>query len=254
MRFLGFQPDHFKFFEDLTQNNKTSWFREHRSRYDEIVETLRALVDDLAPFLLNIDPNFEVSGKIGANLTRINRDIRFSKDKSPYKKNLYVLFYRQGLQPKLAGRLYVGLTHDCVTVGFSMYAGEKENDSLHRIFLPRTQSHPDMLAEYIQNRNFPRRFNAFRYVLEKREWREADPYPESPSEWLRTKGFVVRKLFPSNRKGLNKASFLYAIQSTFLELVPLYLFASYPQADWEKQFVTYCKALARNAPRLRKAS
>lgn len=249
--FAGFQPNHFEFFLNLVDNNNTAWFRQHRSSYDAIVENLRALVDAISPFLFNLDPRFEMSGKVGANLTRINRDIRFSNDKSPYKRNLYVLFYRRGMRPKSAGRLYVGLAYDCVTVGFSIYSGEKGEGSMNQVLIPRTQSHLPLLLEYLKNRRIPARYDGLRYVLEKREWLEADPFPDDPTQWMRTKGFVVRKRFPASQKALAKQDFLTTIQSIFLDLFPLYIFGSHPESDWQNRFTVFCKSSAKERGRTR---
>ncbi len=75
------------FLADLKGNNHKTWFDENRKRYDEIRKSLVAfvglLIEEISVFdteIAGIDPS--------KTLFRINRDIRFSKDKSPYKINL----------------------------------------------------------------------------------------------------------------------------------------------------------------------
>src|SRR5712672_4565081 len=75
----------FRFFRDLSRNNRTDWMESNRDRYKRcVVQPLRALCEELAPAVLRLDARFETSGRTGANLSRINRDIRFAKTKRPY--------------------------------------------------------------------------------------------------------------------------------------------------------------------------
>ena len=121
--FRGFTADSFAFFRELARNNNKAWFDQNREGYDaHIIGAFRGLLATLEPFLLKLNPNFETSGKANRNLSRINRDIRFSKDKSPYKSNYYLYVFDRDRDRQSDGRLYVGLNADCVTVGFSIYA------------------------------------------------------------------------------------------------------------------------------------
>jgi uncharacterized protein (TIGR02453 family) len=83
----------FRFFRDLSRNNSTVWMQANRERYQEcVVHPMRRLCAELAPAILRLNPEFETSGRTGANLSRINRDIRFAKDKTPYRAQMYVKF------------------------------------------------------------------------------------------------------------------------------------------------------------------
>ena len=62
----------FRFFRDLSRNNRTEWMDSNRDRYKQcVVQPLRALCEELAPAMLKLDPQFETSGRTGANLSRI---------------------------------------------------------------------------------------------------------------------------------------------------------------------------------------
>ena len=120
--FLGFLPDSFAFFRELADNNNKAWFEQNRARYDEhVVGAFRGLLATLEPFLLKLNPQFETGGKTNRSFSRINRDIRFSKDKSPYKPNFYLYVFDRRRERGEGGRLYVGLSAECLTVGFSIY-------------------------------------------------------------------------------------------------------------------------------------
>lgn len=86
--FLGFEKEALKFLKDLSnpKNNNKDWFDKHRDIYEEYLkQPMKDLIDNLAIEINKIDPDIVVSYK---SIFRINRDIRFSKNKMPYK-NLY---------------------------------------------------------------------------------------------------------------------------------------------------------------------
>ena len=104
--FLGFSPDSFQFFRELAQSNNKVWFEQNRARYDQyVVGAFRGLLVALETFLLKLNPQFEIGGKTNRNFSRINRDIRFSKDKSPYKPNYYLYVFDRRQDRAEAGRL-----------------------------------------------------------------------------------------------------------------------------------------------------
>lgn len=82
-----FGPGLFRFLRDLKTHNEREWFQANKQRYEADVQApFLRLIADLAPGLKKISPNFiaDPSPNRGS-LMRIYRDIRFSKDKSPYK-------------------------------------------------------------------------------------------------------------------------------------------------------------------------
>lgn len=86
MAFEGFGKSFFAFFKDLAANNEKAWFEANRDRYENDVRApMKAFVEDIAPKLAKISPNFIADPKKSS--FRIHRDVRFSKDKSPYKTN-----------------------------------------------------------------------------------------------------------------------------------------------------------------------
>jgi uncharacterized protein (TIGR02453 family) len=89
--FTGFRPEAIDFLVELGQNNDRSWFQPRKADYERLLkEPMEALVSALAERFearglpLEADPKRSVS--------RIYRDTRFAKDKSPYKTNVYARF------------------------------------------------------------------------------------------------------------------------------------------------------------------
>lgn len=96
MNFDGLPAQLPRFLAELAANNERAWFQAHRDEYVATVrDPLRALVAALAPAMLEIDPAFDVNPQ-GAAVSRINRDVRFSRDKSPYRITQWLCFKRHG--------------------------------------------------------------------------------------------------------------------------------------------------------------
>jgi uncharacterized protein (TIGR02453 family) len=92
--FPGFRPAAIRFLKSLRRNNRREWFQAHRGVYeDEVRRPLRALVEEVDVRLAGFIP--EVIGDPGRSVFRIHRDVRFSKDKSPYKTNAACWFFHR---------------------------------------------------------------------------------------------------------------------------------------------------------------
>ena len=78
----------FSFLRELKANNKKGWFEANRSRYENHVKgPALTLIQDMAPRLAKLSPHFHAGPR---SLFRVHRDVRFSRDKSPYKgKNIF---------------------------------------------------------------------------------------------------------------------------------------------------------------------
>ncbi|MHC4537338.1 MAG: DUF2461 domain-containing protein [Planctomycetota bacterium] len=95
-RFSGFSPKTLKFLRDLKANNNKTWFQAHRADYEEyVLQPLRDLVSNLGEFMLDIDPSFEITPAVNKTISRIYRDTRFSKDKSPFRSTVWFTFKNQ---------------------------------------------------------------------------------------------------------------------------------------------------------------
>ena len=89
----------FNFLTELADNNNREWFAEHKYLYEEAKEDLFALIKPLIKELAAIDPEFSGDTLPKKCLLRIYRDIRFSPNKEPYKKNYGIAFDVKGYGP-----------------------------------------------------------------------------------------------------------------------------------------------------------
>jgi uncharacterized protein (TIGR02453 family) len=90
----SFDPSLFRFLRDLKAHNSTEWFQAHKPRFeDEVREPMIAFILAFAEPLAGICRQFEANpARQGGSMFRINRDTRFSADKSPYKTNVGAQF------------------------------------------------------------------------------------------------------------------------------------------------------------------
>jgi uncharacterized protein (TIGR02453 family) len=90
--FSGVRPAALSFLRSLRRHNDREWFERNRATYEEEVRApLAALVEEVDVRLAAVAP--EIVGDPKRSLFRIHRDVRFSKDKSPYKTNAACWFY-----------------------------------------------------------------------------------------------------------------------------------------------------------------
>ncbi len=104
-------PKTFRFLTDLAKNNNRAWFAENKDRFEgDLREPLLGFIEDFSEHLEKLSPHFEANArKVGGSLFRIFRDVRFSKDKSPYKTNAGVHFRHERAKDVHAPGYYLHL-------------------------------------------------------------------------------------------------------------------------------------------------
>jgi len=93
--FEGFPKQGLRFFRDLANNNTKEWFTAHKQDYVDYIQTpAQDFVIALGPELRKISPTMQFAPTISrGSIMRIYRDLRFSKDKTPYKTHLGITFW-----------------------------------------------------------------------------------------------------------------------------------------------------------------
>ncbi|UCE24610.1 MAG: DUF2461 domain-containing protein [Candidatus Zixiibacteriota bacterium] len=125
--FSGFSPETLKFLENLAANNSKPWFEKHRHEYEQFVlDPLRALVTDLSGFMMTIDPQLETRPAVNKTISRIYRDTRFSKDKSLFRNNMWIVFKRPGKDWKGAPGFFFEIFPDWYRYGMGFYSASPD--------------------------------------------------------------------------------------------------------------------------------
>ena len=236
-QFQGFHEESFRFFRELAKNNNKPWFDAHRADYEgHVTGAFRTLLLNLEPALLELNPHFETAGKTNGNFSRINRDIRFSKDKSPYRSNYYLRVYDSRRSAKTDGCLYVGLSADCLTVGFNTYAawGRGPKSALETVFRSRFSKDRADFDRFVKEIVSRGRYESYWHRQEQRDWKQYPGLPKRDEDWLTLQAWVVRKVFEPGAKGLATPGFSARVENIFRDLYRLYVFTSLASPQWKR--------------------
>jgi uncharacterized protein (TIGR02453 family) len=103
--FKGFSKDFFSFFIELAENNNREWFNANKARYTDIVQ------DEMVEFIIAIAPHLEKISthyianpkRHGGSMFRIYKDVRFAKDKRPYKDHAACQFRHNAAEEIIFG-------------------------------------------------------------------------------------------------------------------------------------------------------
>jgi uncharacterized protein (TIGR02453 family) len=120
-----FSPAFLKFFDELAKNNSTEWFNDNRKTYEkEVKKPFAAFVEEMIARISERDPEVQItpSDAIG----RINKDIRFSKDKTPYNLHVSANISKYGRKNKAYPGFYFQLGHGGIEIFGGAYMVEKE--------------------------------------------------------------------------------------------------------------------------------
>jgi uncharacterized protein (TIGR02453 family) len=140
--FEGFSPQLFEFFEALEANQTRDWFQANKAAYERHVRSpMAAFVESVA--LAFAAHDIPLTGSAERSLFRINRDVRFSKDKRPYKTNVAAILTRDGAkQGKGVFYISLGGHHEGVErrgmVGAGFYAPEPPDLAALRAAIVKT--------------------------------------------------------------------------------------------------------------------
>ena len=132
--FEGFPADLFRFFADLAQNNRRDWFQENKPRFvTSVVEPMSEFITAMAPRLKKISREYRADPRPnGGSMFRIYRDVRFSKDKSPYKTHAACQFRHRAGKDAHAPGFYVHLATDGLYFGGGIWTPPSKHLGLIR--------------------------------------------------------------------------------------------------------------------------
>lgn len=123
--FAGFPPETTKFLHDLAKNNSKAWFDAHRREYEDYwVAPAKEFVVAAGEALQELAP-VEAQPKVNGSIFRVNRDVRFSTDKRPYKDHFDFWFW-EGERSSAVSGFYLRITSDGVGIGAGAHMFDKD--------------------------------------------------------------------------------------------------------------------------------
>lgn len=221
------QPSTLKFLQTLQNNNSKEWFDENRKLYELAKADFTSLVDKLIQEFAKKDPSI-VHLQSKECIFRINRDVRFSKNKAPYKTNMGASINSGGKKSFTAGYYFHFEPGGKSFVGGGLYMAEP--DKLKKV---RQEIDYNWTAFYkiISNKKFKEQYGD----LDKSEGitlvRGPKGYEkENPGiDYIKLKSWVALK--PITDKSLTEKDLIKTISTAFEALQPLIIFLNHALVD-----------------------
>ena len=220
-----FTPEFFEFYKALENNNNRDWFNEHKPDYQRaVVQPMCTFIDAMAPRLRKISPHFIADSRPhGGSMFRIYRDVRFSRDKRPYKLHAACQFRHE-------------LGKDAHTVGFYVHISTQELVFGGGIWMPPNSELLKIRSTIIGNPQEWRRIKSSRTVKKffggiggeglKRPPRGFDAEHEHIEDIKRKSFFLMRREAPEL---ILDDGFVSEVEKTFRAAKPLMEYICFAQ-------------------------
>lgn len=151
-----FKKSTLKFLRELEKNNNRDWFEANKHRYEsDVREPALDYIEAMAPHLAKISGNFIASPKkVGGSLMRVYRDVRFSKDKTPYKTNIGVQFRHTAGKDVHAPGFYMHIEPSQVFVGAGIWRPDNATLNNMRLHIDESQAQWKKISKAIKAKGF----------------------------------------------------------------------------------------------------
>jgi uncharacterized protein (TIGR02453 family) len=221
--FIGFPKDFFAFFRELKAHNERSWFEANKERFrDSVQAPMSEFIAAMAPPLAKLSKEFIADPRPhGGSMFRIYRDVRFSKDKRPYKEHGAVQFrHRLGRDVHAPG-FYVHLGPKEVFFGGGLWM--PDSDALARI-RSAIAARPGDWKKVVSAKDFLQKFGGVEGEQLMRPPRGFDPNHRFIDD-IRRKSFVVG--CDASEKTALSAGLVDDVSACFKTAAPLLRFLSH---------------------------
>lgn len=206
--------EYITFFQELEKNNNKHWFHEHKKRYEtEVKRPFLALLETLIPVMASLEP--AITTKPKEALFRINRDLRFSKDKTPYHTLLKAGFSPGGKKSSLPG-FYLGISATSIHVGGGLFTIQPKDLKEIRGLIAGS---PDEFNGIVTSDAFVSTFKELKGERSKRLDKQLEPI-KSQVHYIANKQFYAMRELPVIDH-LNADQLISTLNNTFKAINPL---------------------------------
>lgn len=149
--FQGFPEETIRFFLDIRFHNEVPWFHAHREEYEAYIrKPFAEFIEAMTPTVMKIADDMEL--RPNKCLARINRDIRFTRDKSPYRDHMWMLFRRAAEDRQYAAMYWFELSPEVVEWGVGFWGPNRPAmDALRR----RMETRPSEVLDILRRAGIP---------------------------------------------------------------------------------------------------
>lgn len=203
-----------KFLKDLSRNNNREWFEKNKSRYLQVKEHFEDFLEAFHKELVKFDESLAGLNPRKQGF-RIYRDVRFSKDKRPYKVNMGAGFSAHGKMEQEPG-YYVHLEPGKSFVAGGFWMPDSTNLAKIR---QEVDYHPDGLLKILNDRKFKKYFNGFDDYDRVKTAPKGYPKDHPHIDLLKNKSFTVSCYF--NDQEVKDKKFVKQLAETCKAIKPL---------------------------------
>lgn len=218
--FQGFPEGLQTFYEELAKNNDRTWFNKNKQRYkDVVVYPMCDFISAIAPHLDAIAPYYIADPRpTGGSMFRIYRDVRFSRDKKPYKEHAACQFRHQAGKDAHAPGFYLHIELGNVRFGGGVWTPSSPKLKMIRDYIDENQE------TWLEITQAPEFIATFGSILGDSLKRAPKGFPiEHPLiEDLKKKSFFIMNQVPTEE--LFSSSFVEQVEETFQRAVPFMRF------------------------------
>ena len=215
-RFQGLSEDTYRFFWEIAFQNNREFFEANRERYKRVVqEPLFLLAEELLPTALEIDPGF--SPKLSNIVSRIRRDTRYTRDKSPYRDHAWLGFRPPMQRVSECFVIYAEFERDAYGYGMGMYTADSAR---MRQFRERMLARPEQFLSLVGDPAFTQRFALVSEAFKRPRFAGAN---EALQPWLNLRRLSFQFSSPELSRTL-RPEIADEIREGMLLLKPLYRF------------------------------
>jgi len=218
--FKGFPDDFYAFFRELKANNERAWFEDNKQRYrDSVQAPISEFISAVAPHLKKVSKHFTADPRPnGGSMFRIHRDVRFSKDKRPYKEHAACHFRHAGGKDVHAPGFYMHFAPDEVLIGGGLWMPPSDALGQVRMFIA---AKPSVWTKIKADKNFAKHFGSVEGDALTRPPRGFDPAHPHIGDIKRKSFFAMREEKP---KLTQHPKIISEVSETFKAASPLMKF------------------------------
>lgn len=220
-------PKTLQFLTKLKKNNSREWFNAHRADYDTAKENFTELVNEILSQAGKFDQDIAVLTYKDC-IFRINRDVRFSKNKDPYKTNMAAYFVKGGKKSWLAGYYFHCEPGGKSFIGGGLYGGEP--DQIKKVRQEIDYNWEDFKA-ILNNKTFKKTFGDLSRQEGMSLVREPKGYDkDNPAiDYIKLKNFIIS--VPVSDEELTTPQLAKKILTCFATMQPLLHFLNRAMED-----------------------
>ena len=212
-----FTVDFIDYFKELSANNNREWFNDNKKRYENSVKKpFNAFVQEMIDQMQADDHRVVITPRDA--IFRINRDIRFSADKTPYKTHMSAVISAGGKKSKSKPGVYVQFGAEDARI----YSGAYELDKTQLYAVRETiAANPDTFAQLLEDKAFKKKFGAVHGAEHKRLPKEFQEAAEKQPLIYKKSFYYFDTLSPE-----------FILKKNLPELVMDYYFAGKPLGEF----------------------